>query len=308
MITPEFARRITATYAPDGARWLEELPALLAEIAARWELTVGPPFELSYNYVAAARRADGSPAVLKLGVPCRELATEIDALRHYGGRGACRLLAADAVAGALLLECLLPGTTLVSLAEADDEAATRVAAQVMARLWAPPPPEHRFPGVADWVAGLSELRPHFGGSTGPFAPALIDRAEGLFAELLPTQATPVVLHGDLHHMNILAAGPDAWRAIDPKGVIGEPAYEIGALIRNPIPGVRSWPDLPRVLDRRLAVLAETLDLDRRRLYGWALAQAVLSAWWSVEDDPANYELDLAVAHALMRLPGSLVRR
>lgn len=296
-----FVQRVTATFEPDGASWLAALPALLAEFAARWELDLGPPFALSYNYVAPARRADGTRAVLKLGVPCGELSTEIDALRHYAGRGACRLLAADEERGALLLERLLPGDTLAPLARTDDAAATRIAAQVMSRLWAPPPSVHRYPTVERWAAGLADVRPHFGGGTGPFPPALLDRAEGLFAELLPSQAAPVVLHGDLHHMNILAASPDLWRAIDPKGIIGEPAYEVGALMRNPIPDVRSWPELPRVLERRIAVLAETLELDRRRIHGWSLAQAVLSAWWSVEDNPANSSVDLAVAEALMRI-------
>jgi streptomycin 6-kinase len=133
----------------------------------------------------------------------------------------------------------------------------------------------------------------------------VERAEGLFAELLASQAPAVVLHGDLHHMNILAAGPGDWRAIDPKGVIGEPAYECGALLRNPIPQISSWPELARTLARRIAVLAETLRLDRRRIHGWALAQTVLSAWWSVEDDPEGYTIDLAVADALVQAEGML---
>jgi streptomycin 6-kinase len=290
-------------FAPDGAAWLEQLPTLLAEVAARWELTLGSPFELSYNYVAPARRADGTPAVLKLGVVRPSLLGEIDALRHYAGRGACRLLAADETVGALLLERLQPGHTMVAFAEADDEAATRAVAHVMARLWAPAPRNHRYPSVADLAHSLAELRPRYGGTTGPLPAALVDRAEGLLAELLSSQAAPVVLHGDLHHLNILAAGPDDWRAIDPHGLIGEPAYEIGAYMRNPAPEIGGWPDLPRVLERRIAIFAETLGLDRQRIHGWALAHAVLNAWWSVEVAPEIYAVDLAVADALVSLRG-----
>jgi streptomycin 6-kinase len=134
------------------------------------------------------RRADGTLAVLKLGVVRAGLRTEIDALRHFAGRGACRLLAADETVGALLLERLHPGHTMLAFAEANDEAATRAVAQVMARLWAPPPLNHRYPSVVDWAHSLAELRPHYGGTTGPFPAALIDRAEGLFAELLSSQA------------------------------------------------------------------------------------------------------------------------
>lgn len=299
-----FIQRITGTFEADGAQWLERLPTLLAEIAARWELTLGPPFELSYNYVAPVQRADGTLAVLKLGVTGRPgLLGEIDALRHYDGCGACRLLAADETLGAMLLERLHPGSTMVAFAETDDEGASRAVAHVMSRLWAPPPPNHRYRSVTDWADSLADLRTHYGGTTGPFPALLVDRAEALFTELLASQAAPVVLHGDLHHLNILAAGPDEWRAIDPQGIIGEPTYEIGALMRNPAPGIGNWPDLPRVLARRIALFAETLGLDKHRIHGWALVQAMLNAWWSVEVAPEIYAADLVVAHALASLPG-----
>jgi streptomycin 6-kinase len=197
---------------------------------------------------------------------------------------------------------------MVAFAEADDEAATRAVAQVMARLWAPPPRNHRYRSVADWAHSLADLRPHYGGTTGPFPAALVDCAEGLFAELLSSQAAPVVLHGDLHHLNILASGPDEWRAIDPQGVIGEPTYEIGAFMRNPAPGIGNWPDLPRVLERRIAIFAETLGLDQHRIHGWALVQAVLNAWWSVDVAPEIYAADLVVAHALASLRRAAVAR
>lgn len=282
-----FRRQIITTFAPHGAGWLKELPDLLEWSAERWGLQIGPTFGgLSFNYVAEASLPDGTPVVLKLGVPREELDTEIDALRLYDGQGACRLLDADAERGALLLERLLPGDTLLSLA---DDAATVVAAEVMAKLWHAPPPGHRFPSVADWAAGLAELRPHFGGSCGPFPEWLVDRAEGLFRELLPSQGPTVVLHGDLHHYNILAATRAPWLAIDPKGVIGEPAYEVGALLRNPL-SLPEWPDLAHTLARRVDQLCEILALDRQRVLGWASAQAVLSAWWMYEDDGPEAEL------------------
>lgn len=297
----EFVRRIVTVFEPAGGPWLAALPELIAGCARRWGLAVGPPVvNLSYNYVAPATRADGAPVMLKLGVPRDELSTEIDALRHYAGAGAARLLEADDAAGALLLERLVPGESLIALSERDDEAATRAAAGVMARLWRPAPASHRYPTVADWLAGLGRLRSHFGGGTGPFPAHLVARAEALAAELLATQAAPVVLHGDLHHDNILASG-DGWLAIDPKGILGEPAYEAGALLRNPIPAIRSRPGLDAILGRRIAILAHAHGHDPRRIHGWALAQAVLSAWWSYEDDDGDPAGDLVVAHALDRI-------
>ena len=93
----------------------------------------------------------------------------------------------------------------------------------------------------------------------------------------------MLLHGDLHHWNILRATRELWLAIDPKGVVGEPAYEVGALMRNRLGGVLQGGDPVAVVRRRLDILAEALTIDRDRIQGWALAQAILSAWWDIED-------------------------
>jgi streptomycin 6-kinase len=97
-------------------------------------------------------------------------------------------------------------------------------------------------------------------------------------------APSVVLHGDLHQDNILAAQRMPWLGIDPKGVIGEPAYEVGALLRNFFPDLWQTENPGEVLARRVDVLAEELGFDRERIRGWGIYQAVLSAWWSVEDE------------------------
>ncbi len=283
-----------------GAAWLENLPGLISACERRWSITVLAPLsELSFNYVAPALRADGSEAMLKLGVPNPELATEIEALRLYDGRGCVRLLAADAEWGALLLERLRPGTMLSAVA--DDERTTAIAAGVMRQLWRPAPPGHAFPTVARWAAGLERLRTRFEGGTGPLPRHLVERAEALFAELLPSMAEPVLLHGDLHHFNILAAGRQPWLAIDPKGVVGEPAYEVGALLRNPFPQLLQMARPGQILARRVDQLAAELGFDRERLLGWGLAQAVLSAWWSIEDGDANWEYAIRVAELLAAL-------
>ncbi len=112
--------------------------------------------------------------------------------------------------------------------------------------------------------------------------ALIDRAQRLYGELAASQGRRVLLHGDLHHYNILEDAGRGWLAIDPKGVVGEPAFEAGALLRNPLGELRLFAD-SAIIERRTAILCERLGLDRRRVLGWAFSQAVLSALWSIED-------------------------
>jgi len=184
---------------------------------------------------------------------------------------------------------------------ADDEQATAIAASVMGQLWRPAPPDHSFPSTADWAEGLARMRVHFGGGVGPLPLALVERAESLFRDLLASSSDPVLLHGDLHHGNILSAERAPWLAIDPKGLVGEPAYEVGAWLRNPLPGLLARPDPKRILARRVAIFANALGLDPARIYGWGTAQAVLSAWWMAEDHGGGWESMIACAELLAAL-------
>ncbi len=272
----DFVATITATF-DDGAAWLRTLPARLADCAQRYELTIGEPFSLSYNYVTAATRADGRPVVLKLGVPNPELATEILALQRYGGSGVVELLAADADRGVLLLERLLPGEMLTTLG--DDVAATAIAATLMRRLWQPVEADHPFHTVADWgQRGMRELRAQFDGGTGPFDPTLVALAEECFVAAADS-ADHVLLHGDLHHENVLSALREPWIVIDPKGVVGPRGYECGTYLRNHL---LTKPDPVRVNARRVTQLAEILGLTRAEVLRWGVAHNVLSAWWSYD--------------------------
>jgi streptomycin 6-kinase len=268
-------------------------------MAARYDLTLGAPFDLSYNYVCAATQRDGTPVVLKLSPPHAEFQSEIDALRHYGVEGCVELLEADAAAGIMIMERVLPGTPLHELP--DDDEATRIAAEVMRKLWRPLPPDHNFPTVAKWAEGLQRLRADNHGGTGPLPAHLVERAEETYRELLASAPHPVLLHGDLHHGNILAATRVPYLAIDPKGVAGEPAYEVGPLLLNPWPELSRYPDLAQVQARRLAILAEQVQLDRERLRACAFAHAVLSAAWSVEDHGDGWQHSIVIAEILLQL-------
>jgi streptomycin 6-kinase len=299
-IPEAFVRHTLSWTGPAGADWLARLPAIIAECAEAWSLTIGPPFPLSYNYVVAATRADGSPAVLKIGYPHAELFTEVEALRCFDGRGIAGLLEVDRERSAFLIERLEPGAPLTSVE--DVEQATRIAARVMRSLWCAPPAEHEFPTVAGWGRGFARLRARFDGGTGPLPSGLVERAESLFADLLASSDTPMLLHGDLHHHNILSAGRAPWLAIDPKGLVGEPAYETGALLRNPWLRLLDMPDPVRLLARRIAILSEELGFDRRRVRDWAFAQAILSAWWSIEDHGSGWEFAAGCAEALAAAP------
>jgi streptomycin 6-kinase len=281
-IPPDFTVTINNLSPETGRQWLERLPTLIAQCEAAWSISAMAPLEpLSYHYVAPAVRSDGTEVILKLGMPHPELTSEIKALSLFAGRGCVRLLEADQDRGALLLESLKPGLSLRTVV--DDDEATRIAAGVMRRLWRPAPPDHAFATAGKWALGLEKMRLHFEGGTGPLPKDLVEKAEGLSRELLGSMDEPALLHGDLHHENILSAERQPWLAIDPKGLVAEPAYETGALLRNLWPHRLAQPRPAQAIARRVDLLAEEIGFDRARILAWGLYQAVLAAWWCLED-------------------------
>jgi len=282
-LPPAFVNNITASFGEPGRRFLTDLPTLLVEAVGRWNLTLGKPFLLSYNYVCAVTRVDGTPAVLKLGVPNRELTSEINTLRLYAGQGACRLLESDAKRGMLLLERLQPGTMLATLE--DDDRATEIAAEVMQTIRRPVPEGEGFLSLRGWFDELKKLRPCFGGGTGPFPEKTVETVEGLLRELFAEDRPQVLMHGDFHHFNILLS-ERGWLVIDPKGVAGPAEYEVGPLLMNPWGEIPDEPEAIRRTQRRIDILSERLGFDRRQLWAWAVCHSLLSAWWDMTVNPS----------------------
>jgi len=141
--------------------------------------------------------------------------------------------------------------------------------------------------LADWTEGVVQAK------TAGFAPPLSDRAAAVRNELLASSPPPALLHGDLHHFNILSAERRPWLAIDPKGVVGDPAYEPAPFLYNPMDRILEASDSKKIVERRIEHLAE--HFDRQRIIGWALVQSVLSAWWSFQDHGGGHEPALRFA-------------
>jgi len=114
---------------------------------------------------------------------------------------------------------------------------------------------------------------------------------------LASQGEPVLLHGDLHHYNILSSQREPWLAIDPKGVIGEREYEIGALMRNPI----SKKLTKKTLVNRLDKITELTGFDKQRLLHWSIVQTVLAACWCIDDGTDGGENLISTANTLYSL-------
>jgi streptomycin 6-kinase len=266
---------------PGGADWLGRLPALVGDLEEQWQLVSGDPLPGgAVSLVLRARRADGEEAVLKIAFPEPESEHEGAALRHWDGCGAVRVLEEDPSRRALLLESCRPGTSLWELEEDD---ALELAAGVLRRLHRPPPADASFAHLADaasgWAATMAEEWEALGQ---PVSRSTLD--EGLAAcHELAVCDSPVLLHQDLHGGNVLRSSR-GWLAIDPKPLVGDPAFDTASLLRD-----RRWlldggaGDLRRVR-RRLDLLGEALGLDRERMRLWGVAHALA---WAVGPEGAD---------------------
>jgi streptomycin 6-kinase len=265
----------------------------LAERARAWGVTVDEMRETETSLVAFGGRG-GVAVVLKvLRRECDEWRAG-EVLAAFGGRGVVRVY--EHVPGAMLLECLTPGTPLVELALAGrDDEATDILADVIRRMSPSASPAAGFATVEAWGRGFAR---YLATDDSQIDRALVEAGERVFLDLCATQRQTRLLHGDLQHYNVLRDAHRGWLAIDPKGVVGELEYEIGAALRNPV----ERPELfaaAAAAQRRVKRYEAALGVDGGRVLAWGFAQAVLSAIWCVEDGfpvtPNNSALRLARA-------------
>jgi len=265
----------------------DELKRRIAERVKAWRVRAQRAVATETSALVFGTR-DGKPVVVKVARAPGDEWRSGEIAAAFGGRGVVQVH--DHAAGAALLERLVPGTPLVSLVleGRDDEAAEILAALV----------QRMSPG--DAPAGCATVE-QWGLAFGRYLATddariprdLVLQAQRVYSELAAAQRAPALLHGDLQHYNVLRDEARGWVAIDPKGVIGELEYEIGAALRNP----NERPDIiasPETIERRLEIFYSALGIDVDRARAWAFAQGVLSAIWSVEDGHAVGESNAAL--------------
>jgi streptomycin 6-kinase len=244
--------------------------------ATDWNVTVENTLETPTSLIGFGIRA-GVPVVLKITKKSGDESHSGKVLRAFAGDGAVRVYESET--DAVLLERLEPGEHLVDLVKrGKDEEATRILAQVIAKLaHHEAPPE--CPTVADWARGFDR---YLESGDEQIPRELVFDACSVYQQLTSSQRTTMLLHGDLQHYNVLFDNELGWVAIDPKGVVGELEYEVGALLRNPVELPELYKD-PAIFNRRLEILTDLLHLDHSRARNWSFAQSVLSKIWTIED-------------------------
>jgi len=271
-----------------AGEWLESLPALLADLAAEWSLRLGRVFEDATEALVMEALPD---AVLKIAIPGHEVAVhhEITVLRLAAGDGCAALLRADEARGALLVERLGPSLHALGLPVEQRHA---ILCDTAARVWRPAP-DSGLPSGAEKAARLAEYIPRAWEETGrPCSERAIEHAL-VCAErrrAAHDDERAVLVHGDVHEWNALQ-GPDGFKLVDPDGLLAEPEYDLGVIMReDPLDG-----DLPARADW----LAWRTGLDRDAIWEWGVVERVSTGLLAtrIELQPVGAQM-LAVADRL----------
>ena len=254
---------VSCAKSAERGAWLGRLPSVLGELTRKWSLKLGKPFDGGEcSYVTSVVCADGSAAVLKIGMPHMEGRDEIHGLRFWHGDATVRLLEADDDLGAMLLERCEPGT---GLGELKEEVQDKVIAGLLRRLWRKPTAPHPFRPLSVLTAYWSEetlaQAAHW-----PDA-GLVREGLRLFEELPRSAPAEVLLATDLHAGNVLRAQREPWLVIDPKPFVGDPAYDATQHLFNCNGRLRANPA------RTIRGFVEQLGVDHERAGLWMFARA-----------------------------------
>ncbi len=256
--------------AAGASGWLDGLADLVTDLERAWAVRVGPVFgDATEALVAEAVTEDGTAAVLKLLVPRHDEAArrEIAVLRHCAGDGCATLLRDDVERGALLLERL--GPSLHDLARPIGQRHEILCATAQ-RVWRPAPnvglPSGR--DKAEWLAAFIEATWEELGR--PCRRAAVDDALACAERRARAHdpARAVLVHGDVHEWNALAAG-DGFKLVDPDGLVAEPEYDLGIVMRED--PVELLAGDPRA---RALWLAERTGLDATAVWEWGVVERV----------------------------------
>lgn len=284
-------------YKEVGKEWLENLSSHLTQLALQWDFRIIKPLpDLSYSYVALVElNSTHEKVILKTTPPGSNIIVEAKWLNSFRHR-VPRIFNIDENRFAFLMEYLTPGETVKSVVKkGGDEEATRIISQTILELHRDQPEFSSYKHLSELVQDLSHLEGHID-------EALLSKARGLFCDLTSDRSKDVLLHGDLHHDNILSSG-HSWKVIDPHGYVGDPVAEVGPMMHNPFDCFPNYGAVQKIIDTRLRILCEMLPYDPKKIQAWAFCITMLSAAWDFEaNQKVNHsKIEKAIAIANFKI-------
>ncbi|PYZ93030.1 hydrogenase expression protein HypB [Salipaludibacillus keqinensis] len=273
----QFVKNVRLYFKTKGEKWLQQLPSLIHYCEETWSLTIKDPYKLSINFVAPAMAKDGREVVVKICLPGEDFLNEREALQSFNGNAMVKLIDSDKEKGIFILEKLSPGFTLAELK--DDREACRLATKILQKLTTPAPNESKLPSTKAREQSLRDIVADHKHSS-VITMGTLQKALKIFTHLNQTTTEWQILHGDFHHYNLLYSEDKGWKAIDPKGLIGEREYDLIQFMLNHLPDKGAY----EVVANRVDIFIDELNLNKERLILWGYCHTVLATYWSIDDD------------------------
>ena len=278
-----FQEKIISIWGEIGKQWLQNLPQIIKRLSQHWHLSnLNQIKKLNYNYVALAIQRNNVPVVLKISCDKQLIQNEYNALRHFNGQGSVRVLDTHMKFNSLLLEQANPGNTLKDRYINNIQHTIKIYSDIVKQISTCPTPSESFPHMKEWCAVIDNLDNKI------IKQNHIDKAKELKEYLLSSTEAEYLCHGDLHLENIIQQN-EQWISIDPKGILGELAFEAAGFDLIDKSDWDNPDDISTILTTRASLLAKNLDLDQNRLLSWVYLRALISAQWFIEDnnDPSD---------------------
>ena len=261
-----------------GKSWLNQLPDIILQLTQHWGLSDITAVEnMSYNYVAKALQNNHTPVVLKISCDKRLIHDEYKALCHFNGHGSIKVIDQHQPLNALLLKQAIPGYLLKDNHPDEIQATINIYADVVNATASQTKPTSQYTHVRQWCQAIDRI------SDDRIKKHFIHKAKALSSFLLKSVENEYLCHGDLHLENIIQHG-NKWLSIDPKGIIGEVAFEAAAF---DLIDKNEWAEPESIQDKilnRTAILASNLNINKDRLLAWIFLRVVISAQWFIEDN------------------------
>lgn len=276
-------KNIINLYGETGKERLNSLPNMVEKLSKKWQLKdIKPVKNMSWNFVVLATQKDNHPVVLKISCDKKLIQDEYNTLKHFDGHGAISVLDINIEYNALLLEQAIPGYLLKEHHPLKVEDTISIYAKVVKELSTCGLSNNNYTHVSQWCNDIdkihdSRIEKHF-----------VDKAKQLRLALLNTAQHEYLCHGDLHLENIIQQGSN-WLVIDPKGIVGEMAFEAAAFDLISKDEMKDVSTISSKLIDRITQLSKALEINFYRLLSWIFLRIILSAQWSIEDngDPSQ---------------------
>lgn len=278
-----------------GSEFYSRMIYKLARYSKKWELYDFEQIDYySVNCIFKCRSKMHGDCVLKIGEPCKETKTEYETLVEYNGNWFCRVYEADIDNGVFLIERIIPGTQLRVVSDISER--LDIFCEVYKGLHKPPTDISKYPsylGRVSRIAAFMREKKEF-----PELSGNMTAAEQICRELCEKYTGKMLLHGDLHHDNILLGNDEKYHIIDPKGVVGDIAFDIPRFILNEFEN-----EITDIFIEKYRFIVDTLSrklsIPKKDILKLVYVEMCMANSWCVEDDEAPNMADVAFTKMMM---------